>query len=41
MMGMIGENYRLPMVPISPANRTQIQKIAEDLGIVQSVGARR
>jgi 4-hydroxy-tetrahydrodipicolinate synthase len=41
MMGMLSENYRLPLVPMTPANRAQIQKIAEDLGIVQSVGARR
>jgi 4-hydroxy-tetrahydrodipicolinate synthase len=41
MMGMMGENYRLPMVPMSPSGRTQIQKIAEELGIVQSVGATR
>jgi len=41
MMGMIGEHYRLPMVPMSPNGRAQIQKIAEDLGIVQSVGASR
>lgn len=41
MMGMIGENYRLPMVPMSAGPRAQIQKIAEELGIVQSVGATR
>ena len=41
MMGLMGENYRLPMVPMTPQNRAQIQKIAEDLGIVQSVGATR
>ena len=41
MMGMIGENYRLPMVPMSPGPRAQIQKIAEELGIIQSVGATR
>jgi len=40
MMGLIGENYRLPMVPMTPANRVQIQKIAETLGIVQPVGAK-
>jgi 4-hydroxy-tetrahydrodipicolinate synthase len=40
MMGMIGENYRLPMVPMTPANRSQIQKIAEALGLVQPVGAK-
>ena len=37
MMGMMGENYRLPMVPITPANRSQIQKIAEDLGLLRPV----
>jgi 4-hydroxy-tetrahydrodipicolinate synthase len=41
MMGMIGENYRLPMVPMSPGNREQIQKIAEKLGILQTAGASR
>jgi 4-hydroxy-tetrahydrodipicolinate synthase len=40
MMGIIGENYRLPMVPMTPANRSQIQKIAEALGLVQPVGAK-
>jgi 4-hydroxy-tetrahydrodipicolinate synthase len=41
MMGMMGENYRLPMVPMAPANRSQIQKIAEGMGLLQSVGAPR
>ena len=40
MMGMMGENYRLPLVPMSPSNRAQIQKIAGELGIVP-VGAAR
>jgi 4-hydroxy-tetrahydrodipicolinate synthase len=39
MMGMLTENYRLPLVPMMPNNRAQIQKIAEELGIVQSVGS--
>ena len=39
MMGMLTENYRLPLVPMTPNNRAQIQKIAEELGIVQSVGS--
>ena len=39
MMGMLTENYRLPLVPMPPNNRAQIQKIAEELGIVQSVGS--
>jgi 4-hydroxy-tetrahydrodipicolinate synthase len=38
MMGMMGENYRLPMVPMTPANRAQIQKIAEGLGLLRPVG---
>ena len=41
MMGMMGENYRLPLVPMSPNSRSQIQKIAENLGIVHSVSASR
>ena len=39
MMGMMGENYRLPLVPMTPGNRSQIQKIAEDLGLLKPVGA--
>ena len=38
MMGMMGENYRLPMVPMTPTNRSQIQKIAEGLGLLRPVG---
>jgi len=41
MMGLIEENYRLPMVPLSPQHRAPLQKIAEDLGLIQSVGVRR
>jgi 4-hydroxy-tetrahydrodipicolinate synthase len=41
MMGMIEENFRLPMVPLLPAHRAPLQKLAEELGLVQSVGARR
>src|SRR3970282_600609 len=41
MMGLMGENYRLPMVPRAPVNRSQIQKIAEGMGLLQSVGAPR
>jgi 4-hydroxy-tetrahydrodipicolinate synthase len=41
MMGLMGENYRLPLVPITPANRANLQKIAESLGLTQSVGAAR
>jgi len=39
MMGLMGENYRLPLVPITPVNRANLQKIVESLGLAQSVGA--
>jgi len=41
MMGLMDENYRLPLVPITPAGRDHMQKIAESLGLIQSVGASR
>jgi 4-hydroxy-tetrahydrodipicolinate synthase len=41
MMGLMGENYRLPMVPITAGTRAVLQKIAEGLGLTQSVGAGR
>lgn len=37
MMGMLEENYRLPLMPIAAANRTRLRKVAEELGILQSV----
>lgn len=41
MMGLIEENYRLPMVPLSASHRPMLQKLAEELGLLQSVGAKR
>lgn len=41
MMGLMDENYRLPLVPITAGNRASLQKIAESLGLTQSVGASR
>jgi len=41
MMGMMEENYRLPMVPVGPANREMLQRTAAGLGLLQSVGAAR
>jgi len=38
MMGMIEENYRLPLVRIGTANREKLSKIAEELGLLQTVG---
>jgi 4-hydroxy-tetrahydrodipicolinate synthase len=40
MMGLIEEHYRLPMVPLSPVHRPLLRKLAEELGLLQSVGAR-
>ena len=34
MMGKIGENYRLPMVPVSPATRSFLEKMAGELGLL-------
>ena len=41
MMGLIEENYRLPMVPISSANREKLQEIVEQTGLLQSEGVRK
>src|SRR5207302_2047299 len=41
MMGMIEENYRLPLVPMGPLNRAKFQKIVEDLGLLQAAGVRK
>jgi 4-hydroxy-tetrahydrodipicolinate synthase len=38
MMGMIEENYRLPMVKISSAGREKVAKTLEELGLAQAVG---
>jgi len=38
MMGMIEENYRLPLVRIGTANREKLSKVAEELGLLQTVG---
>jgi len=38
MMGMIEENYRLPLVRIGSANREKLAKVAEELGLLQAVG---
>jgi len=36
MMGMIEENYRLPLVPITAANREKLSKVVEELGLLQA-----
>jgi len=37
MMGLIEENYRLPMVRITPANREKLAKVVEEVGLLQGV----
>jgi 4-hydroxy-tetrahydrodipicolinate synthase len=34
MMGRIGENYRLPMVPVSGAARAFLERMAGELGLL-------
>jgi len=41
MMGLIEENYRLPMVPMAAANREKLRTIVEALGLLQSVGVQK
>ena len=38
MMGLIGENYRLPLVKIAPGNRDKLATVLEQLGLLQTVG---
>ena len=38
MMGLIKENYRLPLTPITPPNREKLHKILEDIGLLKSMG---
>jgi 4-hydroxy-tetrahydrodipicolinate synthase len=35
MMGLIEENYRLPLLPITPASREKLSKVVEELGLLQ------
>jgi 4-hydroxy-tetrahydrodipicolinate synthase len=34
MMGKLGENYRLPMLPVSPATRSRLERLAGELGLL-------
>lgn len=38
MMGLIEENYRLPMVRIGSANREKLAQVVESLGLLQAAG---
>src|SRR5439155_2147170 len=41
MMGLIEENYRLPLVRITPANGEKVAKVIEELGLLQTAGKMR
>jgi 4-hydroxy-tetrahydrodipicolinate synthase len=38
MMGLIEENYRLPLVRMTPGNREKLAKVVEQLGLLQTAG---
>ena len=38
MMGLIEENYRLPLVKITPASREKVAKVVVELGLLQTAG---
>jgi 4-hydroxy-tetrahydrodipicolinate synthase len=40
MMGMMNEKCRLPMVPMSAANREAFRKIIEEMGLLDTAGVR-
>jgi 4-hydroxy-tetrahydrodipicolinate synthase len=39
MMGRMEENFRLPMLPVKPETKTKLEKIAKEVGLLQTVGA--
>jgi len=41
MMGRLEENYRLPLVPMKKENRTKLEKIAAEVGLLQGQAASR
>src|ERR1041385_4885765 len=38
MMGLLDENFRLPLVPITESSRTRLREVLSELGLLQSVG---
>jgi dihydrodipicolinate synthase/N-acetylneuraminate lyase len=34
MMGIIGENYRLPLVPLRPENKKKVREVLQQLETV-------
>jgi 4-hydroxy-tetrahydrodipicolinate synthase len=41
MMGLIEENYRLPMVPMTPGNREKLAKVMEEVGLLEILSPRK
>jgi 4-hydroxy-tetrahydrodipicolinate synthase len=39
MMGLLEENFRLPLVPIQEQSRTRIRQVISELGLLESVHA--
>ena len=39
MMGLLEENFRLPLVPIQEQSRTRIRQVITELGLLESVHA--
>ncbi|HEV7746648.1 MAG TPA: 4-hydroxy-tetrahydrodipicolinate synthase [Pyrinomonadaceae bacterium] len=39
MMGLLDENFRLPLVPVEEKSRTRIREVISDLGLLESVHA--
>ncbi len=39
MMGLVEENYRLPLVRMNPSNREKLAKVVEELGLLQTARA--
>lgn len=39
MMGLLDENYRLPLVPISEKSRTRVREVISDLGLLKEIHA--
>ena len=40
MMGRINENYRLPLLPVSAGTRARLEKLAHEIGLLDSPAAR-
>jgi hypothetical protein len=39
-MGLLEENYRLPMVPVSDTSRARVRAVLEPMGLLAETAAR-